>query len=152
MANCFSFNGFVPVVHESSFIHPNATVTGNVTIGADVYIDTVLIARVLEALHPTPVCIPASQAGLVSVIETWAGRQLMFQVLLPTFAALMPHLPPEFLLDRAAMSPSLSPEAIVDGAPQGAIPIIVGVEHQNARVATLGQRDSRRRPLGGGHQ
>jgi phenylacetic acid degradation protein len=38
MANCFSFNGFVPVVHESSFIHPNATVTGNVTIGADVYI------------------------------------------------------------------------------------------------------------------
>lgn len=86
-------------------------------IGADVYIDTVLIARVLEALHPTPACIPDSQAGLISVIETWAGRQLMFQVLLPTFAALMPHLPPEFLLDRAAMSPSLSREAIVDGAP-----------------------------------
>jgi glutathione S-transferase len=86
-------------------------------IGADVYIDTVLIARVLEALHPTPVCIPASQAGLIGVIETWAGRQLMFQVLLPTFAALMPYLPPEFLLDRAAMSPSLSKEAIVDGAP-----------------------------------
>ncbi len=86
-------------------------------IGADIYIDTVLIARVLEALHPTPACIPASQAGLVGVIEAWAGRQLMFQVLLPTFAALMPHLPPEFLLDRAAMSSSLSREAIVDGAP-----------------------------------
>jgi carbonic anhydrase/acetyltransferase-like protein (isoleucine patch superfamily) len=28
----------VPVVHESAFIHPNATVTGNVVIGRDVYV------------------------------------------------------------------------------------------------------------------
>lgn len=34
----YSFNGFVPVVHESSFIHPQAAVTGNVIIGADVYV------------------------------------------------------------------------------------------------------------------
>lgn len=38
MANIFSFKGFTPVVHPSSFIHPNATVTGNVIIGRDVYI------------------------------------------------------------------------------------------------------------------
>jgi phenylacetic acid degradation protein len=38
MANVFEFDGFIPVVHESSFIHPNATVTGNVIIGKDVYI------------------------------------------------------------------------------------------------------------------
>lgn len=38
MANIFEFNGFKPVVHPSSFIHPNATVTGNVIIGKDVYI------------------------------------------------------------------------------------------------------------------
>lgn len=38
MANIFSFNGFIPVVHQSAFIHPNATVTGNVTIGRNVYI------------------------------------------------------------------------------------------------------------------
>lgn len=38
MANIFEFDGFVPVVHESAFIHPNATVTGNVIIGRDVYI------------------------------------------------------------------------------------------------------------------
>lgn len=36
--NIFEFDGFVPVVHESAFIHPNATVTGNVIIGRDVYI------------------------------------------------------------------------------------------------------------------
>ncbi|MBL1280324.1 MAG: transferase hexapeptide repeat family protein [Fluviicola sp.] len=34
----YSFNGFVPVVKESSFIHPKASVTGNVIIGEDVYI------------------------------------------------------------------------------------------------------------------
>ena len=34
----YSFNGFIPVIHESSFIHPQAVVTGNVIIGASVYI------------------------------------------------------------------------------------------------------------------
>jgi phenylacetic acid degradation protein len=33
-----SFNGFIPVVHESSFVHPLATVTGNVIIGKNCYI------------------------------------------------------------------------------------------------------------------
>ena len=34
----FEFKGFIPVVHESAFVHPQATVTGNVIIGKDVYI------------------------------------------------------------------------------------------------------------------
>ncbi len=34
----FEFNGFRPVIKESSFIHPNATVTGNVIIGENVYV------------------------------------------------------------------------------------------------------------------
>jgi carbonic anhydrase/acetyltransferase-like protein (isoleucine patch superfamily) len=34
----FEFDGFIPVVHESAFIHPNAAVTGNVIIGRDVYV------------------------------------------------------------------------------------------------------------------
>src|SRR5258705_12785673 len=38
MPNIFEFNGYRPVVHESSFIHPNATLTGNVIIGKNVYI------------------------------------------------------------------------------------------------------------------
>lgn len=37
-ANVFEFDGFRPVIHESAFIHPNATVTGNVIIGRDVYV------------------------------------------------------------------------------------------------------------------
>ena len=38
MSNIFEFNGFKPIIHPSSFIHPNATVTGNVIIGKQVYI------------------------------------------------------------------------------------------------------------------
>jgi len=36
--NIYEFDGFKPVIHESAFIHPNATVTGNVIIGRDVYV------------------------------------------------------------------------------------------------------------------
>ena len=34
----YEFNGIKPVVHEYSFVHPQAAVTGNVIIGKDVYI------------------------------------------------------------------------------------------------------------------
>ena len=34
----YEFDGFIPVVHESAFIHPQAAVTGNVVIGRDVYV------------------------------------------------------------------------------------------------------------------
>lgn len=34
----YAFKGFVPVVHPSAFVHPQATITGNVVIGKDVYI------------------------------------------------------------------------------------------------------------------
>jgi phenylacetic acid degradation protein len=38
--NCmiYSFKGFIPVVHPSSFVHSQASVTGNVIIGKNVYI------------------------------------------------------------------------------------------------------------------
>lgn len=34
----YQFKEHIPVIHESSFIHPQAVVTGNVTIGKNVYI------------------------------------------------------------------------------------------------------------------
>ncbi len=34
----YSFKGHIPVVHESSFVHPLAAVTGNVIIGENCYI------------------------------------------------------------------------------------------------------------------
>ena len=34
----YSFNGFIPIIHPTAFIHPQACVTGNVIIGKDVYV------------------------------------------------------------------------------------------------------------------
>jgi phenylacetic acid degradation protein len=34
----YEFKGFIPVIHESSFIHPQAAITGNVIIGKNVYV------------------------------------------------------------------------------------------------------------------
>ena len=34
----YSFKEFIPVVHDSSFIHPQATITGDVIIGKNVYV------------------------------------------------------------------------------------------------------------------
>ena len=38
MANVFEYDGYVPVIDPTAFIHPNANVIGNVVIGKDVYI------------------------------------------------------------------------------------------------------------------
>lgn len=35
---CYAYKGFIPVVHPSAFVHPQAAVTGNVVIGKDVYV------------------------------------------------------------------------------------------------------------------
>lgn len=34
----YEFQGYKPVIHESSFIHPQAVITGNVIIGKSVYV------------------------------------------------------------------------------------------------------------------
>ncbi len=34
----YAYKGFIPVVHPSAYVHPQACVTGNVIIGKDVYI------------------------------------------------------------------------------------------------------------------
>jgi carbonic anhydrase/acetyltransferase-like protein (isoleucine patch superfamily) len=38
MQGIYSFEGVVPVIHPTAFVHPQAAVTGNVVIGRDVYI------------------------------------------------------------------------------------------------------------------
>lgn len=41
----FKFKNFIPVIHESAYIHPQATVTGDVIIGKDVYIGPGCVLR-----------------------------------------------------------------------------------------------------------
>ncbi|QSS97656.1 transferase hexapeptide repeat family protein [Psychroflexus sp. ALD_RP9] len=41
----YQFKGFTPVIHPSSFIHPQATVIGNVIIGKDCYVGPSAVIR-----------------------------------------------------------------------------------------------------------
>lgn len=41
----YSFNDFIPVVKESSFVHPQASVIGNVLIGENVYVGPSAVIR-----------------------------------------------------------------------------------------------------------
>ena len=45
-------------------------------IGADIYCDSACIARRLERIQPEPACIPLDQAGVITLIEEWAGYRL----------------------------------------------------------------------------
>ncbi len=41
----YEFEGFIPVIHESAFVHPQANVTGNVFIGKNCYIGPGAVLR-----------------------------------------------------------------------------------------------------------
>ena len=42
---CYSFNGFIPVIDPSSFVHESATIIGDVIIGKDCYIGPGAVIR-----------------------------------------------------------------------------------------------------------
>jgi glutathione S-transferase len=86
-------------------------------IAADVYCDTACIARRLEQLQPEPACFPHGQSGVAELIEEWADHRFTFQLIPSVIVDMLPVLPPDILVDRAAMSPALSKEAIVNTAP-----------------------------------
>lgn len=95
-------------------------------IGADIYCDTALIARVLEAREPTPTLYP-SAAPLAVPLAQWADSAL-FQVsvvwaMQPTgLPAIMTGVPPEtlqrFAADRAAMRGGATRPTLADGTAQ----------------------------------
>lgn len=86
-------------------------------IGADIYCDTALIARVVERLHPVPSYLPPKSLGLIALLEDWADHRFFMQVVPPVVVELLPNLPPEFFADRAAMSPGFKQENLVAAAP-----------------------------------
>lgn len=98
--------------------------TPNLQIGADVYCDTALIARVLERLQPSPSLFPAS-APLAPMLAQWADTTLFWTVIPFTMRPeMVPHVfagqPPEviqaFAADRAAMTGSMRRTTPVDAA------------------------------------
>ena len=76
MSNIFEFHGYRPVVHETAFVHPNATVTGNVVIGRDVYVGPGAAIRgdwggveIADGCNVQETCVIHSFPGVTVVLE-----------------------------------------------------------------------------------
>jgi glutathione S-transferase len=86
-------------------------------VGADVYCDSQLIARVLERMHPEPTLFPASSEGACFALNAWADR-LLFQAAVPViFEKIAPAVPKEFIEDRTRMMGGGDFGAFVAAAP-----------------------------------
>ena len=105
-------------------------------IGADVYCDTALIARRIEALHPEPVTIPDAFAGAIAVIEDWADHRLFMFAVPPAIAGLLDALPEGFIADLSAMSPGFSREALEAGAPHALAQARHAFDHLERQLGT----------------
>jgi glutathione S-transferase len=86
-------------------------------IGADIYCDTALIARVLEERKPEPSCFPSGSVGACEIIAHWADHWLFMAAVPPGLVSLLPTLPPEFMKDRQAMSPAFTAQSVKESLP-----------------------------------
>ena len=93
-----------------------------VQVGADIYCDTALIARLLEARAPAPSLFPAD-APLAPVLAQWADSTLFWTVIPYTMqpagvAHMFAGMPPEalkaFAADRAPFTAGLQRQTVAD--------------------------------------
>lgn len=104
-------------------------------IGADIYCDTALIARVLERLYPTPSYLPTALAGAAALLEDWADHRLFMQTVPPTVVRLIDALPAEFFVDRAAMTPAFQRDNLIAVAPHALSQALISLDRLNAQLA-----------------
>ena len=93
-------------------------------IGADIYCDTALMCRVVDALHPAPPLYPKAASPLQHLLAQWADSALFWTAvpftMQPAGAAhIFEGAPPEavkaFAVDRAAMTQGMRRASPVDG-------------------------------------
>jgi glutathione S-transferase len=75
-------------------------------IGADVYIDTQLIARELERRWPTPSLFPNGNRGLPLALVKWSDAFFRSSLVI-ALALLLPQWPEEFRRDRQQLFPDI---------------------------------------------
>ena len=80
-------------------------------IGADVYCDTLLILRKIEALQPEPTLYPGGQ-GLATALSWWADKSLFWSALGVLADTLGPKISAEFVAERKAFGFSLGAEDV----------------------------------------
>lgn len=94
-------------------------------IGADVYCDSALICRVLDARAPAPALYPDGAAGTAQMLAQWADTTLFWTAapyaLQPAglpflFGGVPPEAVKAFGADRATMNPNFKRPTLADGA------------------------------------
>jgi glutathione S-transferase len=73
-------------------------------VGADIYCDSVLIARELERRFPTPTLFPSGAPGLDQAAAQWTDRGFFQAAVTVIFAGLGDTVDPAFVRDREALS------------------------------------------------
>jgi phenylacetic acid degradation protein len=75
----YEFEGLRPVVHESAYVHPNATIVGNVIVGRDVYVGPSAAIRgdwggivIEDGCNVQETCVIHSFPGVTVLLETGA--------------------------------------------------------------------------------
>lgn len=81
-------------------------------IGADIYCDTLLILRKIEALYPVPSLYPGSSEGLVTALAWWADKAIWWPVLGVLADTISAKIPPDFAAERKAFGFPLSQEDV----------------------------------------
>jgi len=73
-------------------------------IGADIYLDSALIAVELDRRYPERPLLGSFSHPFGAVLSSWADQYLFWQVVRLTFGMHAEHLPAAFVQDRAAMN------------------------------------------------
>jgi len=96
-------------------------------IGADIYCDSTLMCRVIDAVAPQAPLYPAHLAGLAEIVAQWADTTLFWVAVPHTIQPVsIPHMFPDatpdfmqaFGTDRAVMNPHFVRPTVPDGAAQ----------------------------------
>ena len=72
-------------------------------IGADIYCDSQLIARVLERLHPTPTSYPGGSEGVCNALAFWTDRSVFLAAVPVVFGKIGGAVPQAFIDDRTKL-------------------------------------------------
>ncbi|MGH7819986.1 MAG: glutathione S-transferase family protein [Candidatus Binatia bacterium] len=96
-------------------------------IGADVWCDTAMIARVLERLRRTPTIFPGG-AGAHEAIAHWADHWLFMSSVPPVIAKVLPFLPASFVEDRRQMSPAFTMKDLEGAIPHARSSLLAGLD------------------------
>ncbi len=88
-------------------------------IGADIFCDTQMITRALEARYPEPSLFPAGHAGLPWAVAMWTDKVFFQNTVNLVFGSLGDKVPQDFIEDRTRMRGApFDVKAMAAGLPQ----------------------------------